>query len=49
VIECDSDKVDDVCRIFKEEVERPISIHNDPLIIPLEISVGKNWKDTNKV
>ena len=49
IIECDEDKVGKVCEIFREEVERPIFVNNETLVIPLEIATGKNWKDTKKI
>ena len=34
-----------VIEIIKESFKIPIQIHNQELMIPCEISVGKNWND----
>lgn len=47
VTEARNDCVERVARIVKQEMERPITIHNDlpPLTIPVEIGFGPNWYD----
>lgn len=49
VIQAKDELTLEVASIFKEEVERPIMVNNDPLIIPLELSIGKNWKETKEL
>ena len=43
--------VPEVIALMKEVSQIPLNLNKDlePLIIPLEISVGKNWKDTKDV
>lgn len=46
VLQCLPEQLDIVCSLMKKHLERTIYIHNEPLIIPAEISHGKNWADT---
>lgn len=48
VLQCYPKDLEEVCRIFREEVEVPIVIKGEELTIPLDISVGPNWKDTER-
>ena len=45
VIQCKDEDVNIVASLFKKEVEKPIIVNGDSLIIPLDIKVGKNWKE----
>ncbi len=47
VIECPDDYVDTVVKLMREAAQIPLFLNRDldPLIIPLDISVGKNWRD----
>lgn len=49
VIQCYPKDLDKVIDLFKKEVEQPILIKGDHLIIPLEISIGRNWKHTMSI
>lgn len=46
VLQCYPEQVDLAARMFKKEVEIPLTINGDILVIPVELSVGPNWKDT---
>ena len=46
VIQVKDAYVDECARIFKEEVEKPIFVNGDWLSIPLDVAVGKDWKNT---
>lgn len=48
VIECDDKDIDAVAKIFVEETTRPLTINNEELSIPVDVAVGKNWKDTEE-
>ncbi len=49
VVECPEDKVDDVAMKMRKAALIPLWICDDrPLLIPLDISVGKNWKETKE-
>lgn len=45
VIQCMDKDIDMVAKLFKAEVEKPVIINGDSLSIPLDIKIGKNWKD----
>jgi DNA polymerase I len=51
VIECPDDKVDVCIDLLKVCANIPLLLNKDlpPLIIPLEIKVGDNWRDTKLV
>ena len=46
VIECPKDKVDYVVDSFTKASFIPLFINEIPLIIPIDISIGPNWRDT---
>lgn len=46
VISCKREQVEEVCRLFKREVEQPVRIKGEDLVIPVDLGVGVNWKDT---
>ncbi len=45
VIQCRNNNVDEVCKLLKKEVERSVMVNNDLLTIPIDIKIGKNWRD----
>lgn len=47
VVECYESQVDEVVKLIKQSGVVPLWLNKnmDPLIIPLEISIGKNWRD----
>ena len=45
VIQCRDEDVGNIASLFKREVEKPIIINGDSLFVPLDIKVGKNWKE----
>jgi hypothetical protein len=46
VISCKREQVEEVANLFKREVEQPVRIKGEDLVIPIELGVGKNWKHT---
>ncbi len=46
VVQCPSFRVNLVAKMMKEASIIPLFINKEPLIIPLDISVGDNWKNT---
>lgn len=42
---CPEDKIDEQCTLVKETMETPFKIHGRDVSIPVEIAVGKNWKE----
>lgn len=46
VIQVRDEYVNECAYILKEEVERPILVNQDMLSIPLDVNIGKNWKDS---
>jgi len=51
VVECPDSEIEHVIKTMKEVSQIPLFLNKDldPLIIPLDISVGKNWKDCKDV
>lgn len=49
VVQCEPSQVEEVSRMLKETIEHPLIIGGDELVIPLDIEVGSNWKDTVKL
>ena len=45
VVECPEDRADYVVKEMQKASIVPLFINEEPLIIPLDISVGKNWRD----
>ena len=45
VISCRREQVVEVAKLLKREAEQPTQIKGEELVIPIEISVGRNWKD----
>jgi uracil-DNA glycosylase family 4 len=50
VLSCQEDRVDHYCQIVKNVLEYPIQFPGvpQPLVIPADIGVGKNWLDITK-
>ncbi len=51
VCEVKDDSIDAAIDCFKRAADVPLQLNEDlcPLVIPVEISVGKNWRDMEKV
>lgn len=48
-IQARDEDVENVAKMFKEEVEIPVPIiPDDPIVIPLDVGIGKNWKEAKK-
>ncbi len=45
VVECLSYRVSLVAKMMKDAANIPLYINKEPLIIPIDISVGDNWRD----
>lgn len=46
VFECHIDDVEKCASIFKEEAEKPVVINGRSVIIPVDLEVGRDWKNT---
>lgn len=49
VIQCKDEDVGAVTSLFKREVEKPIMVNGDYLTVPLDIKIGKNWKELESI
>ncbi len=49
VVLCPDALVDEVVQLIKHVYSRPMRIHNDELIIPIEVKVGLNWYEMKEV
>ncbi len=50
VLELPEDQLDNCVKAFKEASHVPLLIAPyDPLVIPIELSCGKNWRDMNEI
>jgi uracil-DNA glycosylase family 4 len=48
VIQCTDERTNNVAIIFKEEAERPKIVNMEPLVVPVDIAIGKDWKHTKE-
>lgn len=46
VLEAPEELIHETVRLLRREIEQPIFIKGEELLIPLEVSIGRNWKDT---
>jgi len=49
VVECPDEKVDLVIEQMKKIAQIPLFINESPLFVPIDISVGKNWRETKPI
>lgn len=49
VLQCYPHQVEEVARLIKQHVERPLVIGGDELIIPVDIEVGSNWANCKEL
>lgn len=45
IVECPEGRSDDVARAMQRAAIVPLQINDEPLIIPIDVSVGRNWRD----
>jgi len=49
VVECKDHLINDVIQLFREVAVIPLFINDEPRIIPIDISFGKDWKNCQEV
>lgn len=49
VVQCKDEDVIRISKLIKDEVERPLNIEGEDVVIPIELKSGKNWKDTKPI